>query len=95
MENISCCGTICNKCKDYRKSCLGCNEANGKVTWTRYVGLDICPLYKCAILEKKLMSCSECDEIPCRKWFATKDPTMTDEEFRINIDKRVRVLKGE
>lgn len=94
MEHISCCGADCTKCQDYRKSCNGCKETCGKVAWTQYVGVQVCPIYQCAILDNKYKSCAECSELPCKKIYDTKDPKMTDEEFRENIAERVDRLKN-
>jgi hypothetical protein len=45
MSYLSCCGTDCTKCNDYKKNCIGCNEACGKVSWTKYVGVEVCSIY--------------------------------------------------
>lgn len=95
MSYLSCCGTDCTKCNDYQKNCGGCNETCGKVSWTKYVGIDVCSIYQCAINDKKLQSCGKCDQLPCDKWYATKDPSMTDEEFQSNVETRVQSVKNQ
>lgn len=93
MGSISICGIECTKCKEYQKSCKGCAECGGAVTWTRYYGIKVCAIYQCAILDKKLNSCGDCDQMPCDKWYATKDPSYTKEEFQQNIEERVKRIE--
>ena len=90
---LSPCGVSCDGCKDFGKSCAGCRAISGKVYWAGYVGLDICPMYKCCINEKSYEHCGHCDKLPCGIYYATQDPSTTDEEHIDGINKRVAALK--
>jgi hypothetical protein len=75
------------------QSCTGCVAAEGKIFWTQFMNLDTCPIYDCCRNEKKLTHCGVCAELPCQIYFATKDPTMTEEAHLKSIEDRVVVLK--
>lgn len=89
---ISCCGTECSKCSFYGNMCQGCNECQGKVFHAPEG--KACPVYTCSVKTKKLRNCSQCEEVPCKIWRATKDPGLSDEEFEKNIAERVNNLKS-
>ena len=97
---VSCCGIDCQKCMDALsinfpgQTCAGCNAVEGKVFWAAYLNLDTCPIYSCCRNEKQLAHCGECMELPCQIYFATKDPTLSDEEHQKSIEDRVTVLKS-
>lgn len=90
---IAPCGTKCATCKDYPYNCRGCCPLKGKVYWTEYVGVEICPLYDCPINQHEYTTCAECENIPCQKWFDLKDPAVTDEAFEKEIQERLNTLK--
>ncbi len=90
---ISCCGTDCGKCGFYGKECKGCNECLGKVFHAPQG--KACPIYACSVHGKKLRNCSQCDELPCAIWKATRDPQLSEEAFAKNIEERVRNLRGD
>ena len=90
---VSPCGTICSDCKDYQINCAGCSELEGKVYWTKYVNLKICPLYDCPVNKHKYKTCAECKDIPCKKWRDLKDPNISDKAFDKEIEERLVVLK--
>ena len=37
--------------------------------------------------------CGECDKLPCDLILGTRDPSMSDEEFMKNVDKREKRLR--
>jgi hypothetical protein len=91
---LSPCGVSCEGCKDFGGTCAGCRAIAGKVYWAGYVGLDTCPMYECCINEKGYEHCGHCEKLPCRIYYATQDPSTTDEEHIDGINKRVAALKG-
>jgi hypothetical protein len=100
--NISICGIDCdiaciecnkNNEEFFENPCKGCNEVKGKLFWTQYLGLDTCPIYNCCVHEKQLDHCGKCTELPCAIYFNTKDPSISDEEFKQSIQERVDLLK--
>jgi len=100
MTNISVCGIDCavaciecNKHEELKNNpCKGCNAMEGKLFWTKFLGLDTCPIYVC-VKEKQLKHCGECAELPCKIYFEMKDPSISDERHQQGIKDRVAVLK--
>lgn len=90
---ISLCGVQCGGCAEYGKTCEGCAAISGKVFWAGYLGLEICPIYNCCVNEKGFEHCGECGELPCPMYFDTKDPSVSDEEHKLGIQRRVAALK--
>jgi len=95
MNNqLSVCGCECLECEYFKKSeCSGCSVIEGKVWWTSYINVTICPIYNCVINIKKLKDCGACSEIPCKFWRDLKDPSHTDEQHEISIKTRIENLK--
>jgi hypothetical protein len=102
-KNISVCGidcaAMCETCNKNNeefaeKPCKGCGEEKGKLFWTKYLGLDTCPIYHCCVNKKQLKHCGECAQLPCDIYFNTKDPSMSEEEHQKNIQDRVQALKS-
>jgi hypothetical protein len=93
MNDMACCGVICDGCEKYKKSCPGCNAIKGKVWWTEYTGLDTCPLYACCVEEKGLDNCGQCDRLPCEIFYQCIDPAMTKEEHEKNVNVQVENLR--
>ena len=99
--NISVCGIDCsiaceecNKHEEFaEKPCCGCNAEKGQLFWTKYLGLDTCPIYQCCVNEKHLEHCGKCESLPCQIYFNTKDPSFSDEAFEQSIRERVIVLQ--
>lgn len=91
IQNISCCGTDCSACGISGSLCEGCNACEGKVFHAPKG--KACPIYECAVLEKKLTDCSACTELPCAVWRSTRDPKYTDEEFENSINERIANLR--
>jgi len=102
-KDISVCGIDCaiaceecNKIHEefFNNPCKGCNDMEGKIFWTKYLGLDTCPMYHCCVNEKQLKHCGQCAELPCEIYFNTKDPSLSDKEFKQGIQDRVKILKN-
>lgn len=91
MSDISCCGTECSTCYCYANMCNGCNECKGKVFHAPKG--ESCAIYECAVNQKHLNNCGECEEVPCIIWTNTRDPKFSDEEFEKNIAIRIQTLK--
>lgn len=91
---ISNCGLVCAECNFYQKECEGCYKVKGKTFWAEEMPGKVCPLYFCAIHNKKLKSCGECDELPCKMFLEIRDPNISDEEYQRSIEQRVKRLKA-
>ena len=89
---ISCCGSDCSTCYCYGDVCKGCNEICGKVF--HMPAGEECPIYICCRVQNGYYSCSECEKLPCGLIYDTRDPGMSDEEFKRNVSDRVDRLKG-
>lgn len=93
--DLSTCGLICNECPSYGKECNGCRAVEGKPFWALEMMPDkTCPLYRCAVNERKYADCGGCAELPCKMFLEMKDPSSTDEEHRQGIITRVARLQG-
>jgi hypothetical protein len=90
---LSPCGIKCDECKDYENNCNGCRTVLGKVYWTKFTKMNICPIFECVILKNKYKDCGECKKLPCKIYYDTKDPSQTNEEHKNNIKKRIKNLK--
>ena len=88
---LSVCGTDCAACPLRGETCAGCNAACGKV-FHAPAG-KACPIYACCSGKHRFATCAECEELPCGLWLSTRDPSMTDEQFRASVDARVSALK--
>lgn len=92
---VSVCGLVCNKCEFFNNLCSGCYHVAGKTFWAEEATPEkICPLYNCAVLNKKLNNCGECRELPCNKFIQLKDPNITEEEHQLSIKNRVNNLRS-
>ena len=93
MKNLSKCGVNCSTdCKAYKVECDGCNELEGKVSWAKFLGKVLCPIYECSVVAG-FADCKECGKAPCDLWFSTRDPDFTDEQFQADIDSRLKNLE--
>ena len=91
-KNISVCGADCAACKFYSdKVCKGCNECEGRVFHCPQ-GKE-CAIYHCCVNENFYESCIECPDIPCAVWKKTRDPNMSDSEFKASISERISRLE--
>ena len=93
MKTLSKCGVCCSTdCKAYKTECDGCNEIKGKVAWSKFYGKTLCPIYEC-VIQKGVLSCDECGKAPCKIWFQTRNPDVSNEEFQADIDSRLNNFK--
>jgi hypothetical protein len=92
--NISTCGLVCDECPFFKNGCDGCFNVIGKPFWTADTpGFSICPLFDCAVNQRKYRHCGDCEELPCQKFYDLKDPNSTEEEHLASIAKRKDQLK--
>lgn len=91
LLGLSCCGAECTACGCYQTLCPGCNEACGRV-FHAPEGKP-CPIYQCAVNRKRAVTCGSCDRLPCAIWKATRDPSLSEEEFEASIRQRMQHLK--
>jgi hypothetical protein len=88
----SICGVNClTDCGAFPKECSGCNKLLGKVPWAKFYGKVRCPIYDCA-QDKGLTSCGDCGQAPCRVWFETRNPQVSEKEFKADIKSRLKNL---
>jgi len=94
MFKYSVCGVLCNEeCHAFGKECAGCNVIKGKVSWAKYLGKDICPIYQC-IENRGLNNCGECSDMPCDIWMIeTKNPEVTIADYEADLKQRMRNLR--
>ena len=88
---LSVCGTDCSACPLHGNLCTGCNEACGKV-FHAPEGKP-CPIYGCCVNKHHYATCASCSWVPCAVWQATRDPSMTDEQFEQSVNDRVSALR--
>ena len=88
---LSVCGTDCSACPLHGNLCTGCNEACGKV-FHAPEGKP-CPIYGCCVNKHHYATCASCSRVPCAVWQATRDPSMTDEQFEQSVNDRVYALR--
>lgn len=92
---ISACGLICTDCPFFNNPCQGCFKVNGKTFWAiDHLPEKMCPLFDCSINQRGLKDCGECAELPCKKYFDLKDPSISEEEHLAAIKKRTDVLRN-
>ena len=90
--NFTLCGQDCNDCHYYKKECEGCLKTGGIPFWANYVNLSICPIFNCAVNEKKVVHCGNCREYPCNTYLNLRDPSFDDEEWQKSLDYRKKNL---
>ena len=90
---MSPCGIDCEECP-LKKDCGGsCHDCEGKPFYLKDFGVEVCPLYDCAI-KKGFRTCGECSELPCQLFYDWKDPSMTEEAHLQSVKDRVEALKA-
>jgi hypothetical protein len=47
-----------------------------------------CPLYKCAVIDRKYRDCGECAELPCKTFIDMKDPNTSNGQHKKSIGER-------
>ena len=88
------CGIDCEVCP-FKESCGGsCHAIGGKPFYLKDFGVEVCPMFDCAVNKKGYQTCGECSELPCQVFYDWKDPDMTEEAHLQSIKDRVDILKG-
>lgn len=91
---LSSCGLACDECEHYNVRCTGCHSVKGSTFWAReMMPSKTCPLYDCAVNQKKYKDCGACTELPCPLFLKMKDPDSADEEHLRMINVRVSRLR--
>jgi Protein of unknown function (DUF3795) len=92
---ITVCGVYCEKeCRAFGNECSGCHQLQGKVSWTKFIGKTVCPIYEC-VESKGYSNCLDCNELPCSTWLVeTKNPDMSDEDYAKHLQDRINNLKN-
>lgn len=88
------CGVFCEtECHAFGIECAGCHQLRGAVSWTKFIGKSICPIYQC-VLDRGFPSCADCPKLPCQIWLVeTKNPDLIDAEYEQEILNRISNLK--
>lgn len=90
---VSPCGIDCTGCT-YKEGCGGsCHDGGGKPFYIKDFGIEICPLYDCAVRQKGYTTCGECSELPCKLFYDWKDPSMSEEAHLQSVEARTEALK--
>ena len=94
LKQSTICGLFCSDCKFIGNKCEGCNNIKGNPFWTKFMGIDICPMYDCCVNSKKLEHFGLCNEFPCEvfKQMESNDPNISSEEAEQSLEKRITVL---
>lgn len=92
-HNIACCGADCGGCRAFPDECGGCRNTQGRVPWTGFLQLECCPIHVCCVLEQHRDHCGNCPQFPCRRFWDTKNPALTEEEFAADLEARRRNLQ--
>ena len=92
LLGLSCCGSDCAACPLQGETCRGCNAACGKV-FHAPTG-EACPIYACCVNKRRYATCADCEQLPCAVWEATRDPSMSDEQFSASVRSRAELLRS-
>ena len=91
---LSACGLLCNQCEYFGEDCRGCHSGLGSPFCAKDMMPDkMCPLYKCAVIEKNYHHCGDCAELPCKKFTDLKDPGISAEQHNQSVQERVLRLR--
>lgn len=91
---ISACGLLCEECEFFNKTCTGCYNVKGSTFWAlEMMPEKVCPLFNCAVNEKRFINCGGCPELPCKMFREMKDPGITDQQHEEYLIKRVALLR--
>lgn len=93
-HDIVCCGADCAHCQAFPTECAGCWNTEGCVPWTEFLQLERCPIYRCCVLEQARSNCGGCPRFPCQRFYDTKNPSMTEEEFAADLRARSQNLRS-
>lgn len=89
---LSACGLVCSTCEYHPEPCPGCREVAGRPFWVNETVENRCVLFNCCE-EKQFKTCGECSELPCKLFIELKDPSLSEEEHRREVDRRVARLR--
>lgn len=88
------CGLFCDSCIYLGKGCEGCENVNGKPSWTQLVGIGTCPIYDCCVNTRHYGHCGECSELLCDRYKQVKDPMIPDQQVEmINLVRKENLIK--
>ena len=91
---LSPCGIDCDQCP-LKEQCKGsCHAIKGAPFYIKDFGVEVCPMYDCAVNKKGYQTCAECSELPCQLFYDWKDPSMTEEAHLQSVKDRVEQLKA-
>jgi len=92
---ISTCGLVCDECEHFGTNCNGCKAVKGQTFWAlEMMPTKTCPLYDCAVNQKKYCDCGACAELPCNTFVTMKDPASTEEQHQAALITRTNILKA-
>jgi len=88
------CGLFCSDCKFIEVKCDGCYNIKGTPFWTKFLDIDICPMYNCCVNIKKLDHCGLCNAFPCEVFIEMEvnDPNISSEEAEQSLENRINIL---
>ena len=87
-----CSSNYCEQCAQ-REACSGCLESEGKPFYIKDFGLEVCPIYDCAVNKKGYKTCAPCPDLPCKIIYDWRNPSFTEEEHRKIVEMNVERLK--
>ncbi len=82
------CGVYCGGCEYLEGQCSGCVAVAGKPFWAGDIPGGICPLYECCVNKEKLEYCGMCASFPCDLFVGMRDPSWSDEEAKLMLERR-------
>ena len=82
------CGQDCRKCSYYQKDCKGCMVTDGVPFWANSIGMEICPIFDCAVNKKEVEHCGNCVKYPCDTYLNLRDPSISEEEWQKSLSER-------
>jgi len=88
------CGTCCEECPHIEICGGSCHDCKGKPFYLKDFGVDVCPIYDCAVNKKGYRICAECRDLPCQLFYDWKDPSMSEEELARSVNERTAALKS-
>ena len=92
--SLSPCGINCVECP-LAESCGGsCQTLQGKPFYLKDFGVEVCPIYDCAVNKNGFSTCGECAELPCQIFFDWRDPSTSEEAHRQWVEDQTKILKA-
>lgn len=91
---LSPCGINCGALEVCKSAgCGGCHVIQGKPFYLKDFGVEVCPIYDCAVNKKGYKTCGECEQLPCQIIYDWRDPSMTEEEHRRAVENNAMLLR--